>query len=149
MNGVILTTNNGGNNWNRMASGATNIFFDLYLYDYETAWVVGNSGAIIKYTCSPTPTNEPLRNENPYVVCYPNPVSTTLTVKLDQHLASKTSIQLYNILGQSMKLILPENMLMEGEHEFSVDMEHYPPGAYLLNVNSGTASQTVRVLKMR
>jgi photosystem II stability/assembly factor-like uncharacterized protein len=54
--GVILHTTNGGQTWTREASGlTTSLLTAVHAEDSQTVYVVGNSGAFLKYTQT-TPT---------------------------------------------------------------------------------------------
>ncbi len=71
------------------------------------------------------------------LVIYPNPVSQTLFVKTDTTINKLT---IYNLLGQSIS----ETVITDDP---KVDVQDLPSGVYLLKINSGNNSQTLRFIK--
>ena len=61
---------------------------------------------------------------------YPNPAINNLTLKLNQKFVSeKVSITVTSILGQQVL-----STSSEGSAEIAIDVSHYAPGSYILNV---------------
>ncbi len=50
VNGIIMKTTNGGNNWFSQVSGTTNLLYCTNFLNTHTGWVCGGSSVIIKTT---------------------------------------------------------------------------------------------------
>ncbi len=71
-------------------------------------------------------------------VAYPNPVKNNLTIRYNENI---TDVIVYNLLGQ--QLLVKSVNATEGQ----VDMSNLPQGTYLVQVNSGSKTQTLKVIK--
>ena len=61
---------------------------------------------------------------------YPNPASKHIFIKIDNSELEKVEIELYNIIGTSLKFELEEIT----KSNFKIGVEEFPPGYYLLIV---------------
>ncbi len=69
---------------------------------------------------------------------YPNPVADMLTLSYSSNI---TSVAVYNLVGQQIYSKSCNDL------QTIIDMSRFPQGAYLVNVTSGNATQTVKVIK--
>lgn len=77
---------------------------------------------------------------------YPNPASSQVNVKFSPHLNQQTHLTVYNINGKqvySYNITTPEQH--KATHSFNI--EDWPPGIYLLQLNNGHKTETIRFLK--
>jgi large repetitive protein len=69
---------------------------------------------------------------------YPNPVSDVLTVSYAQEI---TAVTVYNLVGQQVIVLAPHTT------EVKIDMTALAEGTYTIQVVSGNAAETIRVVK--
>ncbi len=112
-------------------SGCSNFFESVYSFD-ETG------------ICS-TPT-EDLATSIDHIKIYPNPVATNLRIDLQLNEAlSNGTISLVNLLGQRLAFQQITNSNTEQHIEF--DMERYPTGLYIIQLESDRKVSSWKVLK--
>jgi hypothetical protein len=75
----------------------------------------------------------------------PNPVKQTATFQVNLTKAAVTELNLYDITGQKVAVLLNENMTV-GTHEFSRNLGGLRPGVYFYNLESGTERATGRLV---
>ena len=82
---------------------------------------------------------------NSKVELYPNPVRNAATVRFDLGQNTNVSYQVYDMTG---RVVRTENLgnLIEGKHEVNVPMNDMATGAYLLRLNAGSSSSTVKFM---
>ncbi|MBD0403271.1 T9SS type A sorting domain-containing protein [Flammeovirga sp. EKP202] len=73
---------------------------------------------------------------------YPNPVGETLKIELKDNTETIEKIEVLNIAGRQLKLILPQN-----EPVTEINVSNLTSGAYLLKVTSGNEVYTTRFVK--
>jgi hypothetical protein len=61
---------------------------------------------------------------------YPNPFNPTTTLSFGLGALSKTSLKVYNVLGQEVATMLDNELLEEGDYEVDFDGSAYPSGVY-------------------
>lgn len=76
--------------------------------------------------------------ENSTFTAYPNPVKNNLNIRYNQNISDVT---VYNLLGQQM--FVKNINATEGQ----VDMSNLASGTYLVRVNSGDQTQTIKIIK--
>ena len=69
------------------------------------------------------------------IKCYPNPVSSNLTITN----LKNTTVELYNIVGQ--RIVQQENV----SGDISIDMKEYPEGVYFVKIQNGKAVRTEKI----
>ena len=79
------------------------------------------------------------------VELYPNPVRSAATVRFDLDQNTMVSYQVYDMTG---RLVRAENLgtLTEGKHEINVSMDDMATGAYLLRLNAGKNTTSVKFM---
>ncbi len=75
-----------------------------------------------------------------YVLVYPNPVSTMLTVKIASPEAGRTTLQLVDVTGRTVKAVPVE--LINGEQTLQLNMATLARGTYVVRVQLGQNVQT-------
>ena len=75
---------------------------------------------------------------------YPNPVSTSATVRFGLHNEDRISIGVFDVLGREVKTLIDRD-LSRGYHEIAWDASNLPAGRYFLRIQSGAESRTVPV----
>jgi hypothetical protein len=77
---------------------------------------------------------------------YPNPVSTSQTLKADFNLvnANNVSIEIYDLLGNSVKTVA-NGYFTSGEHQLDINISDLPSGMYVYTVRSGDAVSSQKI----
>ncbi|MEZ4824938.1 MAG: endonuclease [Bacteroidia bacterium] len=78
---------------------------------------------------------------------WPNPFDNKLTVSLTVSEQTRISAGLYNLMGQQVAVVVPEQLYEEGKSELTVPTTSLAPGMYLLRVSVGAEHQTIKVIK--
>jgi hypothetical protein len=85
-------------------------------------------------------------NENPLLICYPNPCKTTLNVKYELYNTEIIEIEVYNITGESIKNISIKNE-EQGIQEFKLNVQKFTNGIYLLALRTNRGFAITRFVK--
>ncbi|MDX2247318.1 MAG: endonuclease [Bacteroidia bacterium] len=83
----------------------------------------------------------------PVVNAWPNPFEDKLAVRISVSDRTLISADLYNLMGQKIQTLIPENEYEEGESEITIPTTALAPGMYLLTVVAGDEKQTIKVIK--
>ncbi|MBK8968426.1 MAG: T9SS type A sorting domain-containing protein [Lewinellaceae bacterium] len=81
------------------------------------------------------------------VTLVPNPVLSTLTVRMDSGLAGAVDLQCFDVNGRLIKLIRQE--IASGENALTIDVSGFKPGIYWLRVANQQAAVTKRFVVSR
>ena len=119
---------------------------NLHFWDGSVyAWNVSTIG-YYQYDASLN-VHEWLNNANAWKVnVYPNPISTSLTVRFNLLKPNEVTIELYDIQG---KLILSKNIGKKetGEHQEIFDLTSIPKGTYVCRISGKQNTITKTVIK--
>jgi hypothetical protein len=91
-------------------------------------------------------SEEGKQNKNNDSKIYPNPVSSTATVEFSIKSATYTDIQLFDISGRKIELILQKYM-PKGKYSVDLDMNNYQPGVYFYLFKTSYTSEVVKFIK--
>ncbi len=93
---------------------------------------------------------EALREAKSSLTIVPNPAGDQTTVRFSLTKRERTTLKLYNVLGQEVTLLLDAE-LEAGEHEWSLVVSHWSlvDGAYFLRVQTPSFSHTQSVQVLR
>ncbi len=75
----------------------------------------------------------------------PNPSNEVTRLNIGLEKPASVSITISNLLGQTVERIATANMA-KGEHNFVLNTSSMPSGIYLVNIVSGTDSETVKLV---
>ncbi|HEV7231506.1 MAG TPA: T9SS type A sorting domain-containing protein, partial [Bacteroidia bacterium] len=75
---------------------------------------------------------------------FPNPVSDRLQVDCVLPSSQPVSVNMYDMHGKQVALLLNDDNHVSGKFSKSFDLKSYPAGVYLLQVQTGTHSETKR-----
>jgi len=93
----------------------------------------------------PVHIEESLSN-NPIISAYPNPFTTSTTIKYEITEPSHVQITIYNAIGESIQE--PVNRLMpQGKHTFTWSAERLPEGLYYAVLRSEEGMSVVKMIK--
>ncbi len=79
---------------------------------------------------------------------YPNPFNPTTKVRLNNSVAGKYQIRVYNLLGEKVMLLF-NDYLEIGNHQFELRMNDLPTGIYLVNVRSENINLSEKILYLK
>lgn len=86
-------------------------------------------------------------NNNPIILsAYPNPVNNYLTIQIHQAVDADLSFGIYDISGKLVKVQMQKDAKI-GVNKYYVTMEDVSTGLYLLKINTGDYSQTLKFIK--
>ena len=77
---------------------------------------------------------------------FPNPTSSHLSVYMDLVNKENMSISIRNMLGQTV-LRREMGVMLAGEHTVDFDLNHVPPGVYLISMQAGDQITTRKFMK--
>ena len=76
---------------------------------------------------------------------YPNPATSYATVAMNMKNAGKVDLAVYDMLGNEVKVLLKNEMLLSDTYTFSVDDIAY--GVYLVKAKSGNETKVIKLIK--
>jgi len=76
---------------------------------------------------------------------FPNPTSSTINVQLPSDISSDAIVRISSITGQ---VVFSGTAAQLSGSNNSIDMSRYNAGVYILNVNSGSETQSLRITKL-
>ncbi len=101
------------------------------VYQFDSQFLSGTHTALPEITCS----------------LYPNPVSDWVRIQLGNVPDSKLSMEIVNVIGQNMLLLLDEQTVSPGQ-DFDFDLNGLPAGVYMLKIKSATAQSLKALIKL-
>lgn len=149
--GVILYTNDGGENWSEQyVSEQLSSLFSLFFIDGLTGWAVGYDGLIVKTINAGGTSFEGIAESSDKYFksySYPNPSSTTTTIKYSIKQPEKVTITLYNYLGKQVKFIQEEQST--GNQNIKWDIEDLASGMYYYSLVAGEYMSSGKIVVCR
>ncbi len=123
----------------------TDWYFDLIGYDspFFGRWVIAPSGAT-----SSLDENSLIVTEFKLHPIYPSPFNPDARIRLDLPERSLVKLEVYNILGQSIK-ILNNSVLPTGIHNFIFRGQDLASGTYFLHVKAGQYKDVQKMVLLR
>lgn len=79
---------------------------------------------------------------------YPNPFNPTTTIKFSIEKSGKTSIAIYDLLGQKIKTLFSKD-IKAGSHAYYFDASELSSGLYLYQIQSGTFIATKKMMLLK
>ncbi|MGE5500083.1 MAG: T9SS type A sorting domain-containing protein, partial [Syntrophothermus sp.] len=79
---------------------------------------------------------------------YPNPFNSSATISFSLMEQDRVNLDLFNILGQKVKTIT-ELTAAKGSHQLRFDAADLPAGIYILRINAGQKSQSVKIMHLK
>jgi photosystem II stability/assembly factor-like uncharacterized protein len=133
--GGIAVTANGGGSWAPIKI-TTNSLHSIFMLNSKTAWIVGETGTVLKTNSFTITGIEPQKTDGSIPVDfnlsqnYPNPFNPYTRIDYQVTCDSKIIIELYNIKGQKVASLVNQDQ-KAGHYSFGVN------SATLKNVSSG------------
>jgi hypothetical protein len=79
---------------------------------------------------------------------YPNPFNPTTEIAFDVARAGRTSLKVYDLMGREVA-ILSNGILQAGAHHVTYDAHDLPSGVYFYRLESGSQTQTRKMLLLK
>ncbi|HJY64179.1 MAG TPA: M4 family metallopeptidase, partial [Ignavibacteria bacterium] len=128
-----------GNPWQVEPTGEVNNFYCIQFADYNTGWIGGELGTILNTRPQITDVNiigeKPLKWE--LQQNYPNPFNPNTTIKFAVPERSIVSVEVFNILGQRIALLLDETK-EPGSHQVEWRTKGLASGVYIYTLRAKT-----------
>lgn len=126
--------------------------YDKFFLSGEAANPQGSTGSIGTVTGTPKagtvyrfePGNAASLNESPETIdlsVYPNPAKNTVSVKYTE--GPGALVRMTNAAGQ----VISETQIQSGMGDKTMDISGLPSGIYILNVQTASASRSIRLVK--
>ena len=154
----ILHTTDGGVNWSLQTQpfpivGSIFYFESVYMFNLNTGFVVGDSGAILKTNNGNSITaiknnlsNSPGKFE--LFQNYPNPFNPLTKINYNLQSGSFVILKIYDNLGRELKTLI-NNYQNAGLHSVTFNGKDLPSGIYYYQMEAGDFSQTKKLLLLK
>lgn len=84
---------------------------------------------------------------NESVLVYPNPIETSTTLEYELLNSESLSLKLYDVSGKLIKTFFENNDQEIGAHSKTLNFEGLSAGNYLLKLDNGISTTTVKIIK--
>ncbi|TRZ63992.1 T9SS C-terminal target domain-containing protein [bacterium] len=160
LNGLILKSGDGGNNWIQQSSGTTSLLNSVDFVDSINGFAVGNGGIILKTTNGGITSIINNSNNVPdkfYLYQnYPNPFnpSTIIRYEIPDLLSTRilgedlVTLKVYDILGKEIETLVNERQ-MPGTYEATFNASRYPSGVYFYKLTTEGYSEAKKMILLR
>jgi photosystem II stability/assembly factor-like uncharacterized protein len=146
--GIILSTQDGGQNWTREAEGMSNDFLSGIQFTSATSgYVCGNNMTLLKYgplTC----VNE---EEQENILVWPNPTNGKFKIQSRKLSGSKFKIdkvEIVDIYGKVLESSDFQSDLPIGEGNQEFDISSYPAGIYFVRISLTNSLLEKKIVKL-
>ncbi|MCH2214914.1 MAG: T9SS type A sorting domain-containing protein [Flavobacteriales bacterium] len=78
---------------------------------------------------------------------FPNPFNQNLTVEFTTHKFERVTIEVYNMMGQKVMVVLNKPSMAPGQHKIMVDTAELPSGMYTIVLGTGDERTVNKVIK--
>jgi len=146
-NGLIITTSDGGNNWDTIPVGTTQYLKKVYFTENGYGWIAGTGGTILHADYSQLVGIEKFGAQRfkSSIHCYPNPFSGTTTIDYKLIQPGKTVIRIFNQVGKLIEVIQINDQI--AENEIGWEASNLPSGIYFMQLHSGRDMLVRKILK--
>lgn len=79
---------------------------------------------------------------------FPNPFNPSTQIRFNLAQKGRTSLRIYNLLGEVVATLV-DGMLEPGQHSVSWNAKGFPSGVYIYRLESGSATETKRLILLR
>ena len=130
------------------------VFMNYGLHTGAALWNAGLNGAngiamfdAVSNTWAVVPETN-INGGTRLIDAYPNPCTTTVTMKFISDMKEHVTITLYDILGNAVK-ILANELYLKGDHQVRCDLSGVPPGYYVYILKTGDYSKSGKIVVVR
>jgi hypothetical protein len=147
-NGLVMSSLDGGRNWNQQISGTTNSLAALHFVDGKTGWAAGAGGTILKTTNGGGQASDSSWQNSTTTVLkqnFPNPVNQSTTISFVLLDPGRTTLVVYDILGRRIETLMDQT-LPAGPYSATWNASNAPTGIYLCRLEA--AGKTIKTIKI-
>lgn len=151
---VILRTTTGGNLWYQQASPIGNTTFEsVKLTSPSTGVIVGGGGTILYTTTGGDPIGiEPISSNVPENYSleqnYPNPFNPTTNFEFRIAKTGFVNLTIYDAMGRVVESLV-NGELKPGTYKADWDASNYPSGVYFYTLNTGSFTETMKMVLLK
>ena len=152
-NGTIIRTTNGGANWLKDSSGLTQALNVVSFADSRIGIIVGDGGTILRTATGgtvsvPADLQPSLPEHFTLDQNYPNPFNPSTNISFSVGTFSHTSLRVFDVLGREVTTVF-SGTLSAGSYTKQWNAEGFPSGVYLYRLQSGSLSETKKLLLIK
>lgn len=103
----------------------------------------------IGWTVDIEPENEPIIHEFILHQNFPNPFNSATQIQFSLNKTGKVSLEIYDLLGQKIKVIYDNQTMPSGEHKVIFVAENLPSGVYFYKLSTKTQSNFKKMVLIR
>jgi len=146
----FIYTSDGGNTWIEKQTPDSSIIYDMQFVNSQTGYAVGDNGVILKFVPPPVKVEEEQKPLNKYFLFqnYPNPFNPSTSIRLRISDFGFVSLKIFNVLGKQVATLVDEYK-PAGSYEVEFDAKNLPSGVYFYTLNTGSYSQTRKMLLLK
>jgi len=145
---TLLKTDDGGDTWMQIGlMETTSTLKALAFFSKDEGLVMGENSVIFKtYTGGLVGIeNQSAKKEANPLVCYPNPVASSLTIDLTTGKVKGKFLEIYSVSGLLMKKVV----FLNNEHSLKLNISGFTSGVYIIVLRSEKQIESVaKVVKM-
>jgi len=93
-------------------------------------------------------TEDHLISRNPWLTVFPNPVTSSMTIRFENPGPAPTSLEIFNAMGQSVRKLIDDEMIM-GQKEVKLDAGNFTPGIYYISLKDLKRCESQRIIVIR
>jgi photosystem II stability/assembly factor-like uncharacterized protein len=143
-------TTDGGYTWEHQEIPTSYSMQDIWFFDENKGWAGGDYGIILHTDNGGTVGIPDSKFQIPgfKVVCYPNPLGLSTTIRYELSVDSFVSLDIYNNTGQQIDNLVNSRQL-QGKQEVLWNAENRPPGIYFYRISAYNQSTTGKLVVIK
>jgi photosystem II stability/assembly factor-like uncharacterized protein len=150
--GNIYKTSDGGKNWYKQISNASNNLNSVVFIDSNHGWAVGDQGTILKLTTSSETAVEDsksfITNSFSLAQNYPNPFNPSTTIEYSLIKKCKVTLIVYDVLGREIQKIVDEEKL-PGIYQINFTAKGLASGIYFYRLCTSEFTKTKKFVLLK
>lgn len=151
--GTILKTYDAGVNWHSQVSGTSIKLNKVHFIDPDFGFAVGENGIILRTTTGGGPvTIVENENQSPYTFQlfqnFPNPFNPVTNIRFRIAKSGFVTLIIYDQLGNKIATLVNEEK-PAGDFDAEFDASKMASGIYYYRLNSGSLSQTKKMILLK
>jgi hypothetical protein len=146
-----MQSDDGGDTWTASFTPDSTAMYDVVFTDYDTGYMVGAEGTVLKHAAALTSVGEPGRVASGGVRLEqnaPNPFRATTRLEFRVPRAAFVSLKVYDVAGAAVATLVEER-LAPGDYARTFDGSRLASGVYTVRLSTGGAAETKRMILVR
>ncbi len=149
--GKLLKTTDAGLTWDSLQTGTSQALKGVFFVDSATGWVVGDTGTILKGSPTTSVLPQPKGGQPESFLLsqnYPNPFNSATEIRFVLGHAARVSLKIYDLSGREVAR-LADAMFEAGAHNVAFGASGLPSGVYLYRLQTGSETQTRKMVLLK